>query len=145
MEYVIIFGFIILSCGLISWSWVKGIDYMKENHPDYKGDDFLNWGNEKIDDEFSRQALANQPERMGEKPKTQTDYAKEHSVREILSDPSKEKIVEEIKSKGLYSVKEFRKSNPKQFDGIKSDEPFVKTRKKKKRNWENEIDLGGSE
>ena len=27
--------------GLISWSWVRGIDYMKENHPDYKGDDFL--------------------------------------------------------------------------------------------------------
>lgn len=22
--------------------WVRGIDYMKENHPDYKGEDFLN-------------------------------------------------------------------------------------------------------
>jgi hypothetical protein len=21
--------------------WVRGIDYMKENHPDYKGKDFL--------------------------------------------------------------------------------------------------------
>lgn len=21
--------------------WVKGIDYMKENHPDYKGDDLF--------------------------------------------------------------------------------------------------------
>jgi len=21
--------------------WVRGIDYMKENHPDYKGEDFL--------------------------------------------------------------------------------------------------------
>ena len=29
---------------LISWSWVRGIDYMKENHPDYKGEDFLDWG-----------------------------------------------------------------------------------------------------
>lgn len=28
---------------LISWSWTNGIDYMKENHPDYTGDDFLNW------------------------------------------------------------------------------------------------------
>ena len=28
---------------LISWSWVRGIDYMKENHPDYKGEDFLDW------------------------------------------------------------------------------------------------------
>lgn len=26
--------------------------------------------------------------------------------------------------------KKMKKSNPKQFDGIKSDEPFVKTRKK---------------
>ena len=28
---------------IISYFWVKGIDYMKENHPDYKGEDFLNW------------------------------------------------------------------------------------------------------
>ena len=28
---------------LLSWAWVKGIDYMKENHPDYKGEDWLNW------------------------------------------------------------------------------------------------------
>jgi len=26
---------------LISWIWVKGIDNMKKNHPDYKGEDFL--------------------------------------------------------------------------------------------------------
>ena len=32
----------VLVC-IISWSWVKGIDYMKENHPDYKGEEFLNW------------------------------------------------------------------------------------------------------
>ena len=25
----------------ISWLWVSGIDNMKKNHPDYKGDDFL--------------------------------------------------------------------------------------------------------
>ena len=28
---------------IISYLWVRGIDYMNENHPDYKGDDFLNW------------------------------------------------------------------------------------------------------
>ena len=28
---------------IISYFWVRGIDYMKENHPDYKGKDFLNW------------------------------------------------------------------------------------------------------
>jgi hypothetical protein len=27
---------------IISYLWVRGIDFMKENHPDYKGDDFLN-------------------------------------------------------------------------------------------------------
>ena len=25
----------------ISYLWVRGIDYMQENHPDYKGDDFI--------------------------------------------------------------------------------------------------------
>jgi hypothetical protein len=116
MEYVFVFGIMFIIVAIISWQWVRGIDYMKKNHPDYKGDDFLNWGNEKIDDEFSRQALANQPEYIGKKPKTQSDYAREHS-----------------------------KPNPKQFDGVKSEEPFVKTRKRKKKNWEDEIDIGGSE
>ena len=37
--------FMVLGTALLSWSWVKGIDYMKENHPDYKGEDFLDWGN----------------------------------------------------------------------------------------------------
>jgi len=38
---VVVFIFMIVFTALISWSWVRGIDYMKENHPDYKGDDFL--------------------------------------------------------------------------------------------------------
>ena len=33
--------FVVASTALLSWSWVRGIDYMKENHPDYKGEDFL--------------------------------------------------------------------------------------------------------
>lgn len=28
---------------IIATLWVRGIDYMKQNHPDYKGEDFLNW------------------------------------------------------------------------------------------------------
>jgi hypothetical protein len=112
MEYVLIFGSIIFGCALLSWSWVRGIDHMKENHPDYKGEDFLDWGKD------------DQPD--------------------LLSESSKDKIVEEVKNKGLYQDG-FKKPNPKQFNGIKSDEPFVKTRKKKKRDWENEIDLRGSE
>ncbi len=59
MEYVIVFGIIFLVCGIISGFWVRGIDYMKKNHPDYTGEDFLNWDNEDIDDEFSRQSKNN--------------------------------------------------------------------------------------
>ncbi len=35
--------FIVTASALISWAWVKGISNMKEKHPDYKGEDFLNW------------------------------------------------------------------------------------------------------
>jgi hypothetical protein len=31
--------------------WVRGIDYMKKNHPDYKGEDFLDWDDNKIHSE----------------------------------------------------------------------------------------------
>jgi hypothetical protein len=40
------------------------------------------------------------------------------------------------------------KPNPKQFDGVKSEEPFVKTRKRKPKtvkDWEDNFDLGGHE
>lgn len=40
------------------------------------------------------------------------------------------------------------KPNPKQFDGVKSEEPFVKTRKRKPKSvkdWEDDFDLGGHE
>jgi hypothetical protein len=46
MEYLPVFGLIFIIVGIISWRWVVGIDYMKKNHPDYKGDDWLNWNNE---------------------------------------------------------------------------------------------------
>ncbi len=32
---------------IIAFFWVRGIDYMQKNHPDYKGEDFLNWNIEK--------------------------------------------------------------------------------------------------
>ena len=35
---------------IISYFWVIGIDNMKKkNHPDYKGTDFLNWGDDEKD------------------------------------------------------------------------------------------------
>ena len=33
--------FVVASTALLSWSWVRGIDYMKETHPDYKGEDLF--------------------------------------------------------------------------------------------------------
>ena len=35
---ILMLAFIIL----LAWAWVRGIDDMNKNHPDYKGDDFLN-------------------------------------------------------------------------------------------------------
>lgn len=32
---------IVAVSGVVAWKWAQGIDYMKENHPDYKGEDFL--------------------------------------------------------------------------------------------------------
>ena len=28
---------------IISFLWMRGIDNMKRKHPDYKGEDFLDW------------------------------------------------------------------------------------------------------
>ena len=46
MGYVIGIGFSFILATIVSYFWVRGIDYMKENHPDYKGEDFLNWDEE---------------------------------------------------------------------------------------------------
>ena len=38
-------GLIILTAALLGsliWLWVGGFEYMKKNHPDYKGEDFFN-------------------------------------------------------------------------------------------------------
>jgi len=49
MEYMVVFGIMIIIVGLISWRWVEGIDYMHKNHPDYKGDDLFGvWNEEDI-------------------------------------------------------------------------------------------------
>lgn len=51
MEYLPVFGLMFIVVGLISWRWVEGIDYMQKNHPDYKGDDWLNWNDEDNDND----------------------------------------------------------------------------------------------
>ena len=42
MSYVVGIGCSALLAAIVSFFWVRGIDNMKENHPDYKGEDFLN-------------------------------------------------------------------------------------------------------
>ena len=41
MGMFVVFLIMFIVVGLISWSWVNGIDYMTRNHPDYKGDDLF--------------------------------------------------------------------------------------------------------
>jgi hypothetical protein len=48
-------GLIIL--GVITWGWVEGIDFMMKNHPDYKGDDFLNWNSDPENENDKEQIL----------------------------------------------------------------------------------------
>ena len=43
---VVIFSIMVLIVAILSWVWANGIDYMKENHPDYKADDFLEDNNQ---------------------------------------------------------------------------------------------------
>jgi len=45
-------GFILFMLAIIlsiAWLWAGGIDYMHKNHPDYKGEDFLNWDSDEED------------------------------------------------------------------------------------------------
>lgn len=58
MESYFIVGIIIFSfSALISFFWVRGIDHMQKNYPDYKGDDFLNWGDDKDNEEDKNQIM----------------------------------------------------------------------------------------
>ena len=46
MSYVIGIGCSFIMAAIVSFFWVRGIDYMKKNHPDYKGEDFLNYNDD---------------------------------------------------------------------------------------------------
>ena len=77
---------------------------------------------------------------IGSKPKTQTDYQMEHKAEDET--PAIDFMHNWIQEKSG------KKQNPKQFNGIKTEEPFVKTRKRKPKTtkeWEDEFDLGGHE
>ena len=48
MSYVVGIGCSALLAAIVSFFWVRGIDNMKENHPDYKGEDmFDEWDDNK--------------------------------------------------------------------------------------------------
>jgi hypothetical protein len=52
MGYLIGIGCSVFLSAIIAFFWVRGIDYMKENHPDYKGEDLFGlWDDEKDDKE----------------------------------------------------------------------------------------------
>ena len=39
---LVIISIICILALIISFFWIRGIDYMNENYPDYKGEDFFN-------------------------------------------------------------------------------------------------------
>jgi hypothetical protein len=57
MAVLIIFLVICISLSPIVYLWVRGIDFMHKNHPDYKGEDFLNWGGDKDNEEDKNQIM----------------------------------------------------------------------------------------
>lgn len=42
ITYIALFIIHLLVLAPLAYIWVKGIDNMKDNYPDYKGEDFLN-------------------------------------------------------------------------------------------------------
>ena len=83
---------------------------------------------------------------IGSKPKTQTDYQMEHKVE--AETPAIDFMHNWIQEKSGKKDPIPKKENPKQFNGIKTEEPFVKTRTKRKpkttKEWEDEFDIGGN-
>lgn len=41
IKEILILVVVVAIFSYIVWKWVEGIDYMQDNHPDYKGEDFF--------------------------------------------------------------------------------------------------------
>jgi hypothetical protein len=41
MEFLALFGIIVLLASPFIWLWICGFDYMDKNHPDYTGNDLF--------------------------------------------------------------------------------------------------------
>ncbi len=51
MQYLPALIIIFIISFIITIFWVRGIDNMKNKHPNYKGEDFLDWDDNKIHSE----------------------------------------------------------------------------------------------
>ncbi len=40
-SYLVGIGGSFILASIVAFFWVRGIDYMKKNHPDYEGEDFF--------------------------------------------------------------------------------------------------------
>ena len=40
---LVIIVIIVLGLAQLAWAWASGIDHMQKEHPDYRGEEFLNW------------------------------------------------------------------------------------------------------
>jgi len=54
MGHVIGIGCSFVLATIIAFFWVRGIDHMKENHPNYKGDDFFGFDDDDYDEDYPR-------------------------------------------------------------------------------------------
>ena len=59
VEILISIFFVLLTPIVISLMWVKGIDYMQKNYPDYKGYDLFDEGEDKPLDEDEKDDIKN--------------------------------------------------------------------------------------
>jgi hypothetical protein len=57
MSYFVGIGCCFLLAAIVSIFWVRGIDHMQKHHPDYKGEDFLNWGKDDENDNDQHQIM----------------------------------------------------------------------------------------
>ena len=55
MGYVIGIGGSFILASIVAFFWVRGIDHMKENHPEYKADDlFGKFDDDEYDEDYPR-------------------------------------------------------------------------------------------
>ena len=59
MDILVGIGCVLLMAFPVTILWVAGIDHMKSKHPNYKGEDFLNWESSETIVEFPKKEIKN--------------------------------------------------------------------------------------